>query len=344
MTDVHNGPLQGSLSTNNQNVTVLLVDDQRMVGEALRRTLLNETDIDFHFCVDCADALEFAKRVEPSVILQDLVMPGIHGLDLVRQYRADPKTCNIPIIVLSTKEEATVKSEAFHAGANDYLVKLPEPIELIARIRYHSTAFLTQLQRDAAYRALRRSQQELTEINQELRRLTNVDGLTNLSNRRYLTESLGSQWGHSMRAQTPITAMMIDVDHFKLFNDTYGHLAGDEVLQRVAQVVKAVCRRSTDIAARYGGEEFIAVLSGMAQAQVAILAATLVDQVAALNIPHSQSTTHDNVTISVGTATVIPQRGDHAASLIQAADEALYAAKRAGRNQAHHAEMNAPTT
>src|SRR5690606_24859191 len=136
------------------------------------------------------------------------------------------------------------------------LVKLPEPIELIARIRYHSNAYLTQLQRDEAYRALRRSQQELTEINLELQRLTHVDGLTGLSNRRYLSESLEAEWKHGLRTQTPISAMMIDIDHFKLFNDTYGHAAGDEILQKVAAVVKAACRRASDIAARYGGEEF----------------------------------------------------------------------------------------
>lgn len=341
MPNMPNSPLQGALLAHRQNIIVLMVDDQVMIGEALRRILLNETDIEFHYCSDCANALEVAKRVQPSVILQDLVMPGIPGLDLVRQYRADPQTRNIPIIVLSTKEEATVKREAFHVGANDYLVKLPEPIELVARIRYHSTAYLTQLQRDAAYSALRRSQQELMEINQELQRLTNVDGLTSLSNRRYLSESLTSEWTHAMRTQSPISAMMIDIDHFKLFNDSYGHLAGDEALRQVAEVVKAVCRRNTDIAARYGGEEFIAVLPGMTEAEVSVLAASLVGQVAALNIPHSQSTSHDSVTISVGAATVIPQRGEQAALLIKAADEALYAAKRAGRNQAHNAGMNA---
>ena len=324
----------GSLARFRQNIMVLLVDDQVMVAEAMRRALLDEPDLEFHYCQDCPNALEVAKRVRPTVILQDLVMPGIHGLDLVRKYRADPQTCDIPIIVLSTKEEATVKSEAFRAGGNDYLVKLPEPIELIARIRYHSNAYLTQLQRDEAYRALRRSQQELTEINLELQRLTHVDGLTGLSNRRYLSESLESEWKHGLRTQSPISAMMIDIDHFKLFNDTYGHLAGDEVLQKVAAVVKAACRRTSDVAARYGGEEFVVVLPSMREGEACALANDLVARVAELNISHSQSPTNDRVTISLGVATRIPQRGEASSSLIKAADEALYAAKRAGRNQA----------
>ncbi len=317
-----------------QNFMVLLVDDQVIVAEAMRRALMGEADLEFHYCPDCTNALEVAKRVRPTVILQDLVMPGIHGLDLVRAYRADRETCNIPIIVLSTKEEATIKSDAFSAGANDYLVKLPEPIELIARIRYHSNAYLTQLQRDEAYRALRRSQQELTETNLELQRLTNVDGLTALSNRRYLSESLESEWKYGMRTLSPLSAMMIDIDHFKLFNDTYGHLAGDEILQKVAQVVKAICRRSSDVAARYGGEEFLVMLPSMREADVSTLANELVAQIAALNIPHAQSPTSDRLTISVGVATKIPHRGHPSSLLIQAADEALYAAKRSGRNRA----------
>ena len=139
------------------------------------------------------------RRSKPTVILQDLVMPGVDGIELVRRYRADPATSGIPIIVLSTKEEPSVKSDAFKAGANDYLVKLPDQIELIARIRYHSMAYLTQRQRDEAYRALHESQQQLLETNRELKRLTNVDGLTGLSNRRYFNECIETEWKRSLR-------------------------------------------------------------------------------------------------------------------------------------------------
>ena len=168
-----------------QSVMVLLVDDQVVVGEAIRRALVDEADAEFHFCSNPLEALAIAKKVLPTVILQDLVMPAVSGLDLVRQYRADPVTKNIPVIVLSTKEEATVKSDAFRAGANDYLVKLPDRIELIARIRYHSAAYLSQIQRDEAYRALRKRQLYLIHTKHELQRHTNVYGLTCLSDRRY---------------------------------------------------------------------------------------------------------------------------------------------------------------
>ncbi len=128
-------------------VTVLLIDDQPMIGEAVRRMLAGEPDIVFHYCRDAAKALDEAHRLEPTVILQDLVMPDIDGLTLVKTIRANEPTRETPMIVLSTKEEPTVKAEAFALGANDYIVKLPDRIELLARIRYHSKGYINLLQR-----------------------------------------------------------------------------------------------------------------------------------------------------------------------------------------------------
>ncbi len=157
-----------SASLPDYHVMVLLVDDQAMVCEAVRRALANQPDVDFHYCADAREALAIASQIKPTVILQDLVMPGLDGLSLVGQYRAQPATRDIPIIVLSTNENPQVKGQAFALGANDYLIKLPDKIELIARIRYHSKSYLTALQRDAAYRALRESQQQLIESNAAL--------------------------------------------------------------------------------------------------------------------------------------------------------------------------------
>ncbi|RZU47691.1 PAS domain S-box-containing protein [Fluviicoccus keumensis] len=150
-------------------VTVLLVDDQAIIGEAVRRLLSAQSGFAFHFCADAALALETAIRARPTVILQDLVMPQTDGLTLVQAYRADPVTAAIPIIVLSTKEDPKVKSAAFAAGANDYLVKLPDALELVARIRYHSRSYLALRERDEAARALQQSQKQLLETHQELR-------------------------------------------------------------------------------------------------------------------------------------------------------------------------------
>jgi signal transduction histidine kinase/HPt (histidine-containing phosphotransfer) domain-containing protein len=146
-------------------VMVMLVDDQALVAEAVRRALSTQDGIDFHYCPDPMRAVQMAEQIKPTVVLQDLVMPQIDGLDVVRQFRNCAATRDIPIIVLSTKEDPHVKSQAFALGANDYLVKLPDQVELVARVRYHSRAFWNQLQRDEAYRALRESQQQLLESN-----------------------------------------------------------------------------------------------------------------------------------------------------------------------------------
>ena len=280
-------------------IGLLLVDDQPIVGEAIRRALADQPDIDFHYCSKAVDALSVAERVKPSVILQDLVMPDTDGLTLLRAYRANPATKDIPVIVLSTKEESATKSESFALGADDYLVKLPDNIELIARIRHHAKCYLNQMQRDQAYRALRESQQLLLEKNLELERLTSIDGLTGLSNRRYFNEFLGIQWKQAAREKQTFCALMIDVDDFKRYNDNYGHLAGDEVLKKVAAAIRECCHRPTDIVARFGGEEFVAGFSAQ-PGGTRIVAENMRSAVEALAIPHSHSTVSGVVTISVG--------------------------------------------
>ncbi len=140
---------------------VLLVDDQPIIGEAVRRMLAGEEGIAFHYCRDATAALDRAAEVAPTVILQDLVMPDVDGLELVRRYRADERFRDVPVIVLSTKEEPAVKAEAFARGANDYIVKLPDRLELVARVRYHSRGYTALVERNEAFAALQKSQQVL---------------------------------------------------------------------------------------------------------------------------------------------------------------------------------------
>ena len=312
---------------------VLLVDDQAMIGEAVRRGLSNEENIDFHFCSDPHQAIAQAVRIKPTVILQDLVMPGLDGLSLVREYRSHPATRDIPIIVLSTKEDPLVKSAAFAAGANDYLVKLPDNIELVARIRYHSRSYMLLLQRDAAYRALRVSQQQLLDTNLVLQRLMNSDGLTGLSNRRHFDEYLELEWRRALRDQSQVSLLMIDVDYFKSYNDNLGHLEGDEALRKVATAIRDACSRPSDLPARYGGEEFALVLPSTSPGGARLMAEKLRQSVVALNIPHTTPDGGANLTVSVGVATVTPQQGSDCRQLISAADKGLYIAKHNGRNR-----------
>jgi len=326
-------PIEGFTAADENSAMVLLVDDQAMIGEAVRRGLAHEDNIDFHFCADPHQAVQQAMRIKPTVILQDLIMPGLDGLTLVREYRSNPATQDIPIIVLSTKEDPLVKRAAFAAGANDYLVKLPDTIELVARIRYHSRSYLTLLQRDEAYRALRVSQQQLLDSNLMLQRLMNSDGLTGLSNRRHFDEYLELEWRRAMREQQQLSLLMIDVDYFKAYNDTFGHLAGDEALRRVAEAIRGSCSRPSDLPARYGGEEFALVLPNTSPGGARLVAEKLRQSVLGLAIEHTAPAAGSYLTVSVGLATQVPPIGSHCRQLISAADKGLYQAKNGGRNQ-----------
>lgn len=314
-------------------IMVLLIDDQVMVGEAVRRALATEADMELHYCANPGQALALAQKIKPTVILQDLVMPGFDGMSLVRAYRADPATRDIPVIVLSTKEEPLVKKEAFAAGINDYLVKLPDAIELIARIRHHSRAYLNQLQRDEAYRALRESQRKLLEINAELQRLTNVDGLTGLSNRRFFDEYMDMEWRRAIREQTMFCVLMIDVDDFKKYNDSYGHLAGDDVLRQVGGAIQYVLRRPADLGVRFGGEEFTIVLPATQLEGAQVVGEELLRRIAGIAIEHRASTVGAHVTVSIGGAGVVPARNSEHLELLGRADQALYEAKHGGKNR-----------
>lgn len=326
-------PIEGFAVADENSAMVLLVDDQAMIGEAVRRGLAHEDNIDFHFCADPHQAVQQAMRIKPTVILQDLIMPGLDGLTLVREYRSNPATQDIPIIVLSTKEDPLVKRAAFAAGANDYLVKLPDTIELVARIRYHSRSYLTLLQRDEAYRALRVSQQQLLDSNLMLQRLMNSDGLTGLSNRRHFDEYLELEWRRAMREQQQLSLLMIDVDYFKAYNDTFGHLAGDEALRRVAEAIRGSCSRPSDLPARYGGEEFALVLPNTSPGGARLVAEKLRQSVLGLAIEHTAPAAGAYLTVSVGLATQVPAIGSLCRQLISAADKGLYQAKNGGRNQ-----------
>lgn len=326
------GPLATSLP-HDYSTMVMLVDDQAIVAEAVRRMLADQPDIDFHYCRDPEKALASAAEIRPTVILQDLVLPGADGLSLVREYRARPNTRDVPIIVLSTREDSVVKRDSFKAGANDYLVKLPDAIELVARIRHHSRAYLNQLQRDEAYRALKESQQKLLEMNLELQRLSTTDALTGLSNRRHFNTCMEAEFLRAVREQSALSLCMIDVDDFKGYNDAHGHPAGDEVLRRLADVMREHTRRSTDVAARYGGEEFVILLPATSIEGALQRASSLCRCVEELRLPHSSSRVSDQVTVSIGLACRQPRQGETPGSLIEDADHALYAAKRAGKNR-----------
>lgn len=327
---------------------VLLVDDQAMVAEAIRRMLVDEPDIDFHYCSDPRQAIQTAISLHATIILQDLVMPEIDGMMLVRFYRANPASRDVPIIVLSTKDDPSIKSEAFSNGANDYLVKLPDKVELIARIRAHSRSYMAQAERDAAYQALRdlqrqleNSNAQLEESNRELHRLSSLDGLTGIANRRQFDKMLDQEWQRALRNCTELSLIMIDIDYFKLFNDTYGHQAGDDCLKTVALALDRIVHRPSDVVARYGGEEFALVLPETDALGALRVAEKMRDTVARLNVRHEASKVTNRITLSIGVATMSPRGGENPDILLSASDDALYRAKHAGRNRIEVAKPDA---
>lgn len=323
-------------------INVLLVDDQAMVAEGIRRMLETEENIRFHYCPEPDKALKMALEVKPAVILQDLVMPDVDGMTLMRFYRNHPQTKRIPVIVLSSKEDPAIKRDAFNNGANDYLVKLPDPIELIARIRAHSSHFYMQLERDAAYQILQDMQEQLEESNAELekrnielQRLSAQDGLTGIANRRSFDKFLEDEWRRALRenAGAAIAVVLIDIDYFKLFNDGYGHQCGDDCLIKVAQTLDKCVHRASDLMARYGGEEFVAVLVDTDEQGAAIIAEQMQDAIQALALSHKYSKVANNISLSIGIASRVPSVESTPEQLIAEADKALYAAKAEGRNR-----------
>ncbi len=316
-----------------ENCLVMLVDDQVIVAEALRRILEPEADIDLHYCSEPGEAVKMAEFIKPTVILLDLVMPDIDGKTLLRYMRANHRTNNIPIVVLSSKEDPALKAEAFAMGANDYLIKWPDSVELLARIRYHSLSYLHVLERDEAFRALRVSQRKLSESNLKLQELASRDGLTGLANRRYLDEFFEIEWRRALRDKHWISVLMIDIDFFKSYNDNYGHQAGDECLKKVALVMKQALKRPSDLLGRYGGEEFVVILPETSPEGALQVAERMVECVCELQLEHVYSDAAKCITVSTGVATTVPSRDSEPDQLIALADRALYDAKEGGRNQ-----------
>lgn len=317
-------------------VRVLLVDDQRIIAEAVHRLLQGQNDIDFHWIPRGMDALTEALAWKPTVVLQDLVMPDVDGFEVVQQFRRHEEMQHVPIVVLTSRDDSQLKAQGFATGANDYLVKLPDQVELLARLRYHSAAYIRLLERNEAFQALRESKQKLAEANIKLQQLADMDGLTGLANRRRFDNVLQTEWLRAQRTGQTLSLLMCDIDFFKLYNDRHGHLAGDECLKKVATVLGASLQRPADLAARYGGEEFALVLPDTEAPGAMALAELCRQQIEALALPNQPDR---NVTLSIGVASMVPAANAVPLDLIDHADRALYQAKHAGRNRVEQATM-----
>ena len=276
---------------------------------------------------DCGEkALELFAAERPGLVLLDVNMPGIDGYETARRIRALAPEEWVPIIFLSASEDDQDLERAIECGGDDYLVKPVSTVVLNAKMR--------ALQRlDQMRRKLIEMSNELTTANQRLETLSHQDGLTGIANRRAFDFLIERQFREAKRRSEPLAVVLFDVDHFKAYNDHYGHPAGDECLKQVAAALARTCKRGIDVAARYGGEEFALLLPDTPAAGAMQVAENARREIAALAIAHAKSPTADLVTFSAGVASLNAERDATPRDLVSRADEALYRAKQLGRNR-----------
>ncbi|MEO5377284.1 MAG: diguanylate cyclase [Magnetococcus sp. DMHC-6] len=290
---------------------ILIVDDEKINIDILVGLLRP-----YYQIVAAKDGEQAFKRIEkeplPDLILLDIMMPGMDGYEVCRKIKDSITTRHIPVIFITCKSEEQDEAKGFESGAVDYITKPFSPLITLARVKTH-----IQLK----YRG------------DMLERLAILDGLTGIPNRRRFNQFLDYEWERSMRYQHPFSLILMDIDHFKLYNDHYGHQEGDVCLKRVAKAISEAMPRTVDLAARYGGEEFACILPETGKNGGWAAANRILEAVRALKIPHAQSKISDHVTISIGITSVIPTAKERSLDLIKMADKALYNSKQNGRNQ-----------
>jgi diguanylate cyclase (GGDEF)-like protein len=320
--------------------TILIVDDSPTNLEVLLNFLRNAK---FRIIIaqDGETGILKVEEASPDVILLDIIMPGIDGFETCRRLKANPSTQEIPIIFMTALSQTSVIVKGFQLGAVDYITKPTQQEIVLARVTTHLT--IQKLQRSLQQQNLQlqkeiqqRHQVEaaLQNANQELQRLATLDGLTQVANRRRFDEHINKVWQILVREQLPLALLMCDVDFFKRYNDSKGHQAGDECLYQVAQTMKHTVKRPADLVSRYGGEEFAVILPNTDADGAMMVAQEIQQSIQASALLHPQSPISQQITLSIGVSCTIPCQQLRPASLISAADQALYQAKQSGRNRA----------
>jgi len=319
---------------------ILIVDDSQDARLLLESFLKKAGHTDIILLESARDAFRYLNVDEIEgdaggidLILMDILMPDVDGIEACCIIKKNNRFRDIPIVMVTGKTESVYLQSAFDTGAIDYITKPINKIELLARIRS-----VLKLKNETDHRKER--EQELVELNQKLDKaneklkyLSYVDGLTEVNNRRYFEEFSDKEWNRAVRNSTPFSLIMIDIDFFKNYNDSYGHLKGDECLRKIAGITKQTIKRAGDFVARYGGEEFVVVLPDTDIQDASHVAEMIRANVEAMAIEHNNSSISKIVTVSLGVASIIPKHNAKSDTLLNEADKALYRAKQEGRNR-----------
>lgn len=293
--------------------SILVVDDNVHLIAQLGKMLAPLGQI--RFATAGKPALEQMRSQPPDLVLLDAEMPDMNGYAVCQAMRADPELEGIPVIFVTAHDDEDAEVRGLAAGAVDFIAKPVKEAILLARVRTHL---------------------RLKSLTDELRRSATVDGLTELANRSAFDQRLVLEWARAARTGSSLSLVLLDVDHFKKYNDRYGHPSGDGCLRAVARAIAGQARRPADLAARVGGEEFALLLPDTDTHGALEAAERIRSAVVLLGIEHDASPTAPNVTVSVGVATCLPvlaARPETRERFIEQADKALYAAKAGGRNR-----------
>ncbi|MBS4098307.1 MAG: diguanylate cyclase [Sulfuricella sp.] len=294
---------------------ILIIDDERSSITYLMSLLKHDYKV--IAATEGLKGLEMAAGVAggspPDLILLDILMQGMNGYQVCERLKSDDRTRDIPVIFVTAASDVNDETRGFELGAVDYIVKPFHPAVVKARVR-------TQL--------------ELKLKSDMLEQFASIDALLNIYNRRRFDEMLKIEWARAQRTGSPLSLIMIDIDHFKLYNDHFGHAGGDECLKQVATILKNCLKRPTDFIARYGGEEIVVILPETSSDGAVMIAELMCREISGERIAHPASPTAAHVTISVGTATALSGGPiESAQSLLEAADAQLYTSKNTGRNR-----------
>ncbi len=320
-------------------ISILIVDDRPENLLSLEQ-VLESPALNIVRANSGHEALEKTLDHEFALILLDVQMPVMDGYETATLLRGNKKTKNIPIIfVTAAHKEQSQVFLGYGSGAVDYLFKPLEPDVLTSKVKiflelYRQRQLLEIKTRelDAKIMELETLKHELEESNEKLRKLSSLDGLTDLPNRRFFDETMNREWQRGTRRQKPLSLILADIDHFKAFNDAYGHVIGDDCLKKVANGLGKSIFRDVDTIARYGGEEFAAILPETDKEGGVLIIQRMLESIEALKIPHIASPTAKHVTVSFGLSTMVPSTDVSPTQLIESSDRALYLAKNSGRN------------